>query len=103
MVNMLVGNQDRVQPLRVFSGKRHAAQQLPARQPCIHQDPRPRTGNYSCIAFRAGSEHGHSHLVNIRDLFATATPPKTCGRWIKWFNPGVLLEAATLTSVTDGS
>ena len=61
VVRMLVGNDDRIQRLRLLAGQPHAPEQLPAAQPGIQKNPRPPAGDNRAVALGARSQHCEAH------------------------------------------
>ena len=61
MVLVLMGNQNGVKLCRIFPGKTHPPQQLPAAQPRVHQNSRALARNHGRVTFGSGGENAHAH------------------------------------------
>jgi len=69
VVLMLVGDQDRVEPRRVFTGNGHALEEFAAGEAGVDQNPGARAGDDGAVAFGSGGEHCHAHhWLRIRRL-----------------------------------
>ena len=68
VVDVLVGDEDGGELGGIFAGERHAAEEFAAGEAGIHQDAGAAAGYHGAVAFGAGGEHGHAHLINIRGL-----------------------------------
>ena len=67
---MLVGDEDGGELRGIFADQSEPAEELAAGEAGVDEDAGPIGADDRAVALGAGGENGHTHLVNIRRIFA---------------------------------